>query len=160
MDANEAKAPVGRPWLGPNAASHAAISAALTVHATIGAGMLERTVRACRLRELRENGLQAQHHVHLPLEYKGVRLPAAYRIDFIVDHCLILEIKCVEKLLPVHGAQLLCYLRLTDLKLDLLMNFNVRHLRQAIRRIVNGLESDPSTSSAASAVDRLEKRGL
>jgi GxxExxY protein len=122
--------------------SHAAIDAALAVHSALGAGVLESAVSACLLYEMRARGLHVQHQVHLPLEYKGLRLPAAYRIDFIVEHCLILEIKCVEKLLPVHTAQLLCYLRLTGLKLGLLLNFHVPHLRQGIRRVINGSETE------------------
>jgi GxxExxY protein len=71
-----------------------------------------------------------------------IRLPTAYRVDFIVEKCLIVEVKSVEKLLPVHVAQLLSYLRLSGLKLGLLLNFNVPHLRQGIRRVINGPESE------------------
>ena len=74
--------------------------------------------------------------------YRGVTLPTAYRVDFIVEKCLIVEIKCVEKILPVHVAQLLSYLKLSKLKLGLLINFNVPHLRQGIRRIINGPENE------------------
>jgi GxxExxY protein len=78
----------------------------------------------------------------LPLVYQGVQLPSAYRVDFIVEDCLLVEIKCVEKLLPVHFAQLLSYLKLSGHKLGLLINFNVPHLRQGIRRVINGPESE------------------
>ena len=128
--------------LGPNATSHAVIDAALKVHSALGAGMLESTISACLLYELNQSGLHVQHQVRLPLVYRDVTLPGAYRIDFIVEECLILEVKCVEKLLPVHTAQVMCYLKLSRLKLGLLMNFNVPHLRQGIRRIINGPESE------------------
>jgi GxxExxY protein len=86
--------------------------------------------------------LHFEHQVRLPIKYGGIQLPAAYRVDFVVENCLIVEIKCVEKLLPVHTAQLISYLRLRGHKLGLLINFNVPHLRQGIRRIINGSENE------------------
>ena len=74
--------------------------------------------------------------------YRDIQLPSAYRVDFIVENCLIVEIKCVKKLLPVHLAQLLSYLKLSGHKLGLLINFNVPHLRQGIRRVINGPETE------------------
>ena len=74
--------------------------------------------------------------------YREIQLPAAYRVDFIVENCLILEIKCVQKLLPVHRAQVLSYLRLSGNRLGLLINFNVPHLRHGIRRVINGPASE------------------
>ena len=93
----------------PNDTSHAVIDCALEVHTAIGAGMLESAVCACLFHELKAKGLHFEHQVHLPLIYKQVRLPVAYRVDFIVENCLIVEIKCVERLLPVHAAQVLSY---------------------------------------------------
>jgi GxxExxY protein len=112
------------------------------VHSALGAGVLESAVSACLAYELGHAGLHVENQVHLPLVYQQVKLPTAYRVDFIVEKCLIVEVKCVEKLLPVHVAQLLSYLRLTGLKLGLLLNFNVPHLRQGIRRVINGPESE------------------
>jgi GxxExxY protein len=126
----------------PNETSHVVIACALRVHSAIGAGMLESTVNACLLYELAASGLHVEHQVRLPLIYREVRLPAAYRLDFIVENCLIVETKCVEKLLPVHVAQLLTYLKLTEIRLGLLINFNVPHLRQGIRRVINGPASE------------------
>jgi GxxExxY protein len=83
-----------------------------------------------------------EQEVRLPIVYRGTRLPAGYRVDFIVERCLLVEIKCVETILPVHVAQVLSYLRLSGLKLGLLLNFNVPHLSQGIRRIINGPESE------------------
>jgi GxxExxY protein len=126
----------------PNDAAHAAIGCALRVHTALGPGVLESTVCACLLYELRAIGLHVEDQVHLPIIYEGVRLPAAYRVDFIVEKSLIVEVKCVEKLLPVHLAQLLSYLKLSGLRLGLLINFNVPHLKQGIRRVIHGPESE------------------
>jgi GxxExxY protein len=128
--------------LKPNATSYAVIGCAMKVHSALGAGVLERTVSGCLLREMTTAGLQIQHEVRLPIVYDGVRLPAAYRVDFIVEECLILEVKCVEKVMPVHKAQLLSYLKLTGLKLGLLLNFNATHLRDGIHRVINGPQSE------------------
>jgi GxxExxY protein len=128
--------------LGPNAASHAVIEAALKVHSALGAGMLESTICACLLYELNEAGLHVQQQVRLPLVYRDITLPAAYRVDFIIEQCLIVEVKCVEKLLPVHSAQLMTYLKVSHFKLGLLINFNAPHLRHGIRRIINGPENE------------------
>ena len=126
----------------PNDAAHAVIGCALRVHSALGAGVLESTVSACLLYELQSAGLYVEHQVHLPIVYQEVQLPGAYRVDFIIEKCLIVEIKCVEKVVQVHIAQLLSYLRLSGLKLGLLLNFNVPHLRQGIHRVINGPESE------------------
>ena len=128
--------------MGPNEASYLVIAAAMKVHSAIGAGVLESAYHACLFHELVQAGLQFEHQVRLPLVYRGIQLPSAYRVDFIVENCLIVEIKCVEKLLPVHVAQLLSYLKLSGRKLGLLINFNVPHLRQGIRRVINGPEAE------------------
>jgi GxxExxY protein len=128
--------------LKPNATSYAAIGAAIQVHKELGAGVLESAVDACLLHELLSRGLQVQHQGHLPVVYRELVLPASYRVDFIVEKCLLVEVKCVEKVLPVHKAQVLSYLRLTGLKLGLLFNFNVPHLEQGIHRVINGPAED------------------
>src|SRR5207245_1613539 len=110
MDTKDTKEHV---FLRPNPASHAVIDCAMRVHTGLGAGMLESTVSACLLYELANRGLHVEHQVRLPVVYREVQLPTAYRIDFIVEKCVIVEIKCVEKLLPVHTAQVLSYLRLS-----------------------------------------------
>ena len=139
MDTKDTK---GRPFMRPNEASHAVIECALTAHTALGAGMLERTICACLFYELTSRGMHVQHQVHLPVMYKQVQLPTAYRVDFIVEKCLIVEVKCVEKVLAVHKAQVLAYLKLSGLRLGLLINFNVPHLRQGIHRVINGPESE------------------
>jgi len=126
----------------PNEASQIVIGAAMKVHSALGAGVLESACDACLYYELTKAGLQFENQVHLPVVYEGIQLAIAYRVDFIVENCLIVEIKCVEKVLPVHRAQLLSYLRLTGHKLGLLLNFKVPHMRDGIHRVVNGPESE------------------
>jgi GxxExxY protein len=126
----------------PNEVSYKVIGAAIKVHSALGAGILESAYDSCLCYELAQTGLHFHHQVRLPVNYRGNRLSPAYRIDFIVEQCVVVEIKCVEKLLPVHKAQLLSYLRLTGITLGLLLNFNVAHLRDGIKRIINGPESE------------------
>jgi GxxExxY protein len=125
-----------------NEASHAVIGAAMRVHSVLGPGILESAYDVCLFHEFSKTGLRFAHQVHLPVVYDGIRLPAAFRVDYIVEDCLVVEIKCVEVVLPVHRAQVLSYLRLTGHKLGLLLNFNVPHLRDGIHRVINGPERD------------------
>ena len=99
----------------PNEASRLVIGAAIKVHTALGPGVLESACDACLHHELVKAGLHFEHEVHLPIVYEGVELATAYRVDYIVEKCLIVEIKCVERVLAVHRAQLLSYLRLTRL---------------------------------------------
>jgi GxxExxY protein len=112
------------------------------VHNALGAGVLESAYDACLLYELTKTELHIAHQVVLPMVYEQVQLATAYRVDFIVEHCLVLELKCVERILPVHGAQLLSYLKLTGHKLGLLLNFDVPQMRPGIHRMINGPESE------------------
>jgi len=124
----------------PNEASRIVIGAAMRVHTALGAGVLESAYSSCLCYEFAKAGLRFEHEVHLPIVYDGVEIPKAYRVDFIVETCLIVELKCVERVLAVHLAQLLSYLKLTGRKLGLLLNFNVPHMRDGIHRKVNGRE--------------------
>jgi GxxExxY protein len=126
----------------PNEASRLVIGAAMKVHSTLGAGILESACDACLYYELTQANLQFEHQVHLPVVYQGIQLSAAYRVDYVVENCLVVEIKCVEKVLPVHRAQVLSYLKLTGHKLGLLLNFNVPHMRDGIHRVINGPEEE------------------
>jgi len=121
----------------PNEASRLVIGAAIKVHTALGPGLLESACDACLQYELVKAGLQFEHEVHLPIVYEGVELATACRVDYIVEKCLIVEIKCVERVLAVHRAQLLSYLRLTRLPLGLLLNFNVPRMKDGIHRIIN-----------------------
>ena len=124
----------------PNEASRLVIGAAIKVHTALGPGLLESACDACLQYELVKAGLQFEHEVHLPIVYEGVELATAYRVDYIVEKCLIVEIKCVERVLAVHRAQLLSYLRLTRLPLGLLLNFNVLRMKDGIHRVINAPE--------------------
>lgn len=89
------------------------------------------------MHELVQNGFGVERQVLLPIRYRGITLDAGYRIDLLVENSVIVELKAIERLLPVHEAQLLSYLRMSDLRLGLLINFNVRLLRDGVRRVVN-----------------------
>jgi len=112
------------------------LGAALKVHTALGAGCLESTYDACLCYQLGKDGIGFTHQVRLPIIYDGIQLDAAYRIDFVVENCVILELKAVEKLLPLHLAQVLTYLKLSRHQLGLLINFSVPHLRDGIRRVI------------------------
>jgi GxxExxY protein len=99
------------------------------VHTAIGPGVLESVYQTCLLHELQKACLAVQAQVALPVEYGGLRLDSGYRLDLLVENTVIIELKCVEALLPTHTAQLLTYLRLANKPLGLLLNFNVIHLR-------------------------------
>jgi GxxExxY protein len=107
------------------------------VHTAIGPGVLESVYQTCLLHELQKAGLAVHAQVALPVEYDGLRLDSGYRIDLLVENTVIIELKCVEALLPIHTAQLLTYLRLANKPLGLLLNFNVVHLREGIKRVLN-----------------------
>jgi GxxExxY protein len=111
--------------------------AAITVHRALGPGLLESAYSACLAYELRELGLTVEADVPLPLNYKGVKLDRGYHIDLRVNDCVIVEIKCVMKLAPVHDAQLITYLKLTGCPAGLLLNFKVPVMVQGIKRKMN-----------------------
>ena len=113
------------------------IAAAVEVHRELGPGLLESAYRQCLCRELAVRGVAFCSEVPLPVGYKGVHLDCGYKMDFVVDNKIVIELKSIEKILPIHEAQLLTYLRLSRLRVGLLINFNVRMLRHGIiRRIL------------------------
>ena len=112
------------------------IGAAMDVHRELGPGLLESAYQACLCRELSLTGIPCRAQVDLPVQYKGARVDCGYRIDLIVDDRVIVELKSVEHVLPVHEAQLLTYLRLSGIRVGLLINFNVPVLRRGIVRRV------------------------
>jgi GxxExxY protein len=120
-----------------NHVSRLVITAAMKVHSVLGAGLLENAYEACLVHELRKQGLKVQTQVPLPVVYDGVRLDIGYRVDVLVEDCVIVELKAVEKVLPVHEAQLLSHLKVTGIHLGLLINFKVPHLKDGIKRLVN-----------------------
>ena len=113
------------------------LGCAIKVHTALGPGLLESTYEICLAHELAQAGIKIERQVALPVIYGDVKLDAGYRIDLLVEDILIVELKVVEKLLPIHTAQMLSYLRLSKRKLGYLLNFNVIHMRDGIKRIVN-----------------------
>ena len=122
-----------------NEISKKIIGAAIEVHKQLGPGLLESSYQAALAYELNQLGLNIQEQVPLPLVYKGVKLEVGYRLDIIVDNKVIIEIKSVDELADIHLAQTLTYLRLTNKKLGLLINFNVVKVVDGVRRVVNDL---------------------
>ncbi|UPT71704.1 MAG: GxxExxY protein [Flavobacterium sp. JAD_PAG50586_2] len=122
-----------------NELSKIVFDCALKVHQSLGPGLLESAYEECLFYELRKTGLEVQKQKALPLFYEEVRLDIGYRIDIIVENKIILEIKSVDALNDVHFAQLLTYLKLTNCKLGLLINFNVVLIKNGIKRVVNNL---------------------
>lgn len=114
------------------------IGAAIEVHRHLGPGLLESAYEECLAHELTLRGLPFERQVALPVSYKDIRLDCGYRLDFLVDKLLIVELKAVKSLEPIHTAQLLTYLRLKDLHLGLLLNFSEEVLKQGIKRVING----------------------
>ncbi|MFZ5509007.1 MAG: GxxExxY protein [Pseudomonadota bacterium] len=122
-----------------NTLSNRVIGAAIEVHRILGPGLLESVYELALERELALQGMMAHRQRPVSLEYKGVSLGDGFRLDILVNDLLLVEIKAVEQVLPLHEAQLLTYLRLTGKKLGLLINFNTRTLKDGIKRVVNGL---------------------
>lgn len=122
-----------------NEISYKIIGAALEIHKTIGPGLLESAYENALAFDLREIGFVVKQQVPMPFVYKNVKQDIGYRIDLIVNEKVIIEVKSIENLVPVHFAQTLTYLRLSNLKLALLINFNTKMLKDGIHRIVNRL---------------------
>ena len=125
-----------------NQITEAIIGAAIEVHRELGPGLLESAYQVCLRRELSLRGIQFQHELPLPISYKGLMLDCGYRLDLLVLDKVVVETKCVSKLDPIHEAQLLTYLRLGGWQIGLLINFNVKVLKDGIRRKVLGLPED------------------
>jgi len=121
-----------------NRITEAIIGSAIRVHKALGPGLLESAYEACTAYELVDKGLKIEQQKPLPLVYKQVRLDCGYRLDLFVEEKVIVEIKAVDQLLPIHKAQLLSYLKLSQCKMGLLINFNVKLLTDGIVRVING----------------------
>ena len=120
--------------------SSAVINAAMKVHSRLGPGLLESAYEACLVQELRNRGVRVETQISVPVVYEGIKLEAGYRIDILVESKVVVEIKSVDAIAPVHKAQTLSYLRLSGRNLALLINFNVVHLKDGIRRFVIGTD--------------------
>ena len=113
------------------------VGASIDVHRALGPGLLESVYESCLEFDLIEQGLDVQRQVALPVSYKQVKLEAGYRVDLLVEKQVIVEIKSVERIAPIHKAQLLTYLKVSNLRVGLLINFNVDVLRKGVSRVVN-----------------------
>ncbi len=113
------------------------IGSAIEIHRALGPGLLESAYEACLAYELIQRGLQVEQQKPLPVVYRGVRLECGYRLDLLIEDAVIVEIKAVEKLAPIPEAQLLSYLKLSDCRVGLLINFHVDVLKDGVRRLVN-----------------------
>ncbi len=113
------------------------IGCAIRVHRTLGPGLLESTYEVCLAHELNKLGMSVQSQVALPVVYDGIRLDAGYRIDLLVENEVIVELKAVDSIHPIHEAQVISYLKLSGKKIGLLINFNVTMLKNGIRRLAN-----------------------
>lgn len=121
-----------------NEVSRLVIGAAMKIHTSLGPGLLESTYQACLIQELHTSGLNVQSQVALPIVYNGVKLEVGYRIDLLIEDLVIVEVKSIEAIAPIHQAQILSYLKLSGKSLGLLINFNVVHLERWNQAICNG----------------------
>jgi GxxExxY protein len=129
-----------------NAITSGVIAAAIEVHRHLGPGLLESAYQECICYELSQIGLSFTREVALPLNYKGLKLDCSYRIDLLVEDSVLVELKSVEQLIPIHSAQLLTYLRASNKQIGLLINFNVPVLKDGIKRMVNDYTGLPLSS--------------
>jgi GxxExxY protein len=120
-----------------NELTGAVIGASIEVHKVLGPGLLESTYEECLCHELQLRNISFERQKSLPVEYKGVRLDCGYRLDVVVEDAVILELKACDRLEPIHQAQLLTYLKLANLSVGLLLNFNVPVMKDGILRVVN-----------------------
>ena len=122
-----------------NQITGAVITAAMKVHSALGPGLLESAYEVCLLHELKKSGLRAEAQAGLPVQYDGIKIDVGYRLDLLVEDVVIVELKAVDQINAIHQAQLLSYLKLSGRRAGLLINFNVRHLKDGIKRLVNEL---------------------
>lgn len=121
----------------PNEITETIVGAAINVHRALGPGLLESAYEACLAFELSQLGLKVEQQKPLPVIYKSVHLDCGYRLDILVEESVIVELKSVDQLVPIHKAQLISYLKLSGLTVGLLINFNTKMLKDGIQRIVN-----------------------
>jgi len=131
-----------------NRITESIIGAAIEVHRALGPGLLESAYEACLTFELMQRGLKVEQQKPLPVVYREVKLDCGYRLDLLVEEAVIVEVKAVDRLAPIHQAQLLSYLRLSGCKVGLLINFNVKVLKDGIRRVVNDFPDSPRSLRA------------
>lgn len=128
-------------WL--NRITESIIGAAIDVHRALGPGLLESAYEVCLAFEVAQRGLKVEQQKPLPVVYREVKLDCGYRLDLLVEESVIVEIKAIDSLAPIHQAQLLSYLKLSGCRVGLLINFNVKVLKDGIRRVVNDFPDSP-----------------
>ncbi len=121
------------------------IGVAINVHRELGPGLLESAYETCMVYDLLQTGLKIEQQKPLPIIYRGVKLECGYRLDLMIENEVIVEIKSIEKLLPIHQAQLMSYLKLSNCNVGLLINFNVKILKNGIQRVVNNFPDSQRT---------------
>ena len=134
-----------------NQVSGIVADAAMKVHSALGPGLLESAYETCLIRELRKRGLRVESQVPIAVRYDGETLDVGYRADLLIEGTVLVELKSVERMLPIHKAQVLSYLRLSGREVGLLINFNVEHLKNGIKRVINSRPKF-SVASASSAL--------
>jgi GxxExxY protein len=132
-----------------NEISGSVVDAAMRVHMALGPELLESVYEKCLKHELTRRGLRLETQVWLPVIYDGIQIEGGYKIDLLIEGQVVVELKVVEQMLEIHKAQLLSYLKLADKRVGVLINFNVVHLRDGIRRLVNNFPSSASLASSA-----------
>jgi GxxExxY protein len=149
-------------WSAENVLTDKIIGAAIEVHRHLGPGLLEAVYEECLCYELSQMGLKFQRQVHLPIHCKGVKFESAYKMDLVVEDAIVIEIKATEEMLPVHAAQLLTYLKSSNKRVGLLINFNVPILRNGLKRIVNHYAGPQPTTrvSTSSALESGDEETL
>lgn len=135
MHHQDTKTPIVPIPEGTDVVAKAIVDSAFKVHSTLGPGLLESVYETCMVHELSKRNLTFSRQVSLPVLYDGIRLDGGLRMDLVVENCVVVELKAVEQLLPVHKAQVLTYLKLSGHRLALLINFNVPVIKDGIRRI-------------------------
>jgi GxxExxY protein len=123
---------------GDEATSRQILTCAMRVHSALGPGLLESAYEICLAHVLEASGVPVKRQVSMPLTFEGVDLDAGYRLDLLVDNRVVVEVKAIERLQPIHTAQLLSYLRLANLRMGLLLNFHVLRMKDGIKRVLNG----------------------
>lgn len=119
------------------------VDTAIKVHTKLGPGLLEGAYEACVVYELTKRGLIVRSQVPMPVRYDDIVLDIGYRLDILVENEVVLELKAIEKFMPIHSAQLLSYLRLGNYRIGFLLNFNTVHMRDGIKRVINGYVPAP-----------------
>jgi GxxExxY protein len=135
-----------------NEISGAVVDSAMKVHTALGPGLLESVYEACLVHELRKRGIRTASQLPLPVNYDGERIDLGFRIDILVENTVLVEVRAVDAINPIHIAQVITYLKLSEIYVGLLINFKVVHLRDGIRRLVQGEPPRSSSVSSASSV--------